>query len=138
MTSLIPDSHKDLLERPVVVSLVTVMPDGQPQATPVWVDYDGEYIIVNTARGRQKDKNMTERAKVTVLSIDPDNGYRWMEVRGVVEHVTEEGGVDVINRLAKKYRGVDSYYGNVSPAEQASRETRVNFKIKPEKVNISR
>jgi hypothetical protein len=77
---------------------------------------------------------MKERGRVTVLSIDPDNPYRWMEVRGVVDIVTEDGGVDVINQLARKYRGVDSYYGGVTPAHQRDQETRVNFKIRPTRV----
>jgi PPOX class probable F420-dependent enzyme len=130
----VPDSHRDLLERPIVVALVTLMPDGQPQATPVWCDFDGENIIINTARGRQKDRNMQQRSRVTVLSIDPNDPYRWLEVRGEVSHVTEEGGVDVINRLAKKYRGVDEYYGGVTPVERRDQETRVNFIIKPVRV----
>jgi PPOX class probable F420-dependent enzyme len=130
----VPDSHRDLLDRPIVVALVTLMPDGQPQATPVWCDYDGTYVIINTARGRQKDRNMKARARVTVLSIDPQNPYRWLEVRGEVEEVTEEGGVETINRLAKKYRGVDQYYGGVTPIELREQETRVNFLIKPTRV----
>jgi PPOX class probable F420-dependent enzyme len=134
MTASIPDSFRDLLDRPVVVTLVTVMPDGQPQATPVWVKYDGTHVLVNTARGRQKDRNMLRDSKVTVLSIDPDNPYRYLEVRGVVEEVTEEGAVDLINELAKKYRGVDEYYGGVTPAEQRHRETRVTYKIRPTRV----
>lgn len=130
----VPDSHRDLLDRPIVVALVTLMPDGQPQATPVWCDYDGTHVIINTARGRQKDRNMKARARVTVLSIDPDDPYRWLEVRGEVEDVTEQGGVETINRLAKKYRGVDQYYGGVTPIERRELETRVNFLIKPTRV----
>lgn len=132
--SAVPDTHRDLLDRPIVVALVTLMPDGQPQATPVWCDYDGTYVIINTARGRQKDRNMKTRSRVTVLSIDPQNPYRWLEVRGEVEAVTEEGGVETINRLAKKYRGVDQYYGGVTPIERRDQETRVNFLIKPARV----
>jgi PPOX class probable F420-dependent enzyme len=130
----VPESHRDLLDRPIVVALVTLMPDGQPQATPVWCHYDGEHVIINTARGRQKDRNMKQRARVTVLSIDPDNPYRWLEVRGEVADVTEEGGVETINLLAKKYRGVDDYYGGVTPIERRDQETRVNFRIKPTRV----
>jgi PPOX class probable F420-dependent enzyme len=134
----IPETHKDLLTGAVVVTLVTVMPDGTPQATPVWVDYDGQYVIVNTARGRQKDRNMQRRSKVAVLAIDPKNPYRWLEVRGEVEDISEAGAVDVINKLAKKYRGVDSYYGGSAPAERATQETRVTYKIRPLHVNVSR
>ena len=129
MTTTIPDAAKDLLERPVVVSLVTLMPDNQPQATPVWIDYDGTHIIVNTARGRQKDRNMEERPQVTVLAIDPDNPYRYLEVRGKVVEITEEGALENINKLAKKYFGRDDFYAK--QPELRERETRVMFKIAP-------
>lgn len=130
----IPDSHRDLLDRPIVVALVTLMPDGWPQATPIWCMYDGEYVIINTARGRQKDRNMKHRSRVTVLSIDPDDPYRWLEVRGEVVDVTEEGAVDVINTLAKMYRNADSYYGGVTPSHLRDQETRVTFKVQPIRV----
>ena len=131
----IPESHASLLTDPIVVALVTVMPDGQPQATPVWVDYDGTYVIVNTARGRQKDKNMFVGAKVTVISIDPKDGHHWLEVRGVIAVETEDGAVDVINSLSKKYRGQPDYYGG--DTERRNRETRVIYKIEPMRVNTS-
>lgn len=134
MTS-IPESHKDLLVKPVVVSLVTLMPDGQPQATPVWADLDNGEIVVNSARGRQKDRNMTQNAKVTVLAMDPSNPYRWIEVRGQIDEIDEASGLDWINRLAKKYRGVDEYYsGNMAPMK--GKEQRVTYRIKPTHVNV--
>lgn len=132
MTQPIPDDFKDLLEGPVVVGLVTIMPDGSPQATPVWCDYDGQHIIVNTAAGRQKDRNMSDRPPVSVLAIDPENPYRWLEVRGRVVSRTDADGIDVINRLAKIYRGVDEYYGGVAPVEARDKETRVTFRIEPQ------
>lgn len=132
--SLIPDSHKDLLEGPVVVALVTMMPDGQPQATPVWCLYDGENIIVNTAEGRQKDRNMKANPKVSVLAIDPQNPYRFIEVRGTISSYETVGAEAVIDQMAKLYRGVDHYYGGVAPAELRERETRITFIITPERV----
>jgi len=126
-----PDEKRDLLERPIVVTLVTVMPDGQPQATPVWFSWDGTHIWINTARGRQKDRNMLERPKVTVLSIDPENPYRYLEVRGIVEEVTEDGAVDHINFLSGRYTGDDDFYGR--NAAQKGNETRVIYKIRPVK-----
>lgn len=131
MSVNLPESKKDLLERPIVVTLVTVMPDHSPQATPVWFSYDGTYIWINTAKGRQKYRNMMERPTVSILSVDPEDPYRYLEVRGVVEEVTEEGGVDHINVLAKRYWGRENYYAN-NP-EQRYKETRVIFKIKPTK-----
>ena len=128
----IPNDFKDLLERPIVVTLVTLMPDNQPQATPVWFSYDGSHIWVNTARGRQKDRNMSERSQVTVLAVDPDNPYRYMEVRGTVDEATEDGALEHINSLAKRYVGRDDYYAAMP--EQRGKETRVVYKIKPVKV----
>lgn len=129
----IPDSHKDLLERPVVVSLATVNPDGQPQVTPVWVDYDGTYVRVNSARGRRKVKNMEKRPMVTVLAIDPDDPYRWMEIRGVVEQITEEGAADHIDQLSWRYKEKGFY---TTDPQRRSRETRVIFKIRPVRVIV--
>ncbi|MBE7512251.1 MAG: PPOX class F420-dependent oxidoreductase [Anaerolineales bacterium] len=126
----IPEPVKDLFsrERAITCALATTMADGTPQVTPVWFDYDGTHIIVNTARGRQKDRNMTRQAKVTILIIDPQNAYHWAEVRGVVEDVTEDGAVEVIRNLALKYRGTDRF-------DLKEGEVRVTYKIAPLKVN---
>ncbi|MBI1256650.1 MAG: TIGR03618 family F420-dependent PPOX class oxidoreductase [Chloroflexi bacterium] len=131
----IPDDFRDLLDRPIVVALVTVMPDGQPQATPVWVDFDGTYIGVNSKRGRQKDKNMTVGAKVTVLSIDPNDTSRWLEVRGRVAVVTEEGALEHANALSLKYDGNPDFFAPYP--ERRGKETRVTYKIEPLRVNTS-
>lgn len=133
MSAKIPEDFKDLLEGPVYVALSTVMPDGQPQTTVVWCDYDGTYVRVNTARGRQKEKNMAARPKVSVLAVDPEDPYRWIEVRGTVE-LTEEGAVDHIDSLAQLYRDKSKYFGGVAPAEQAEKQTRVMGKITPTRV----
>lgn len=133
MAGQIPDSLLDLFERPIVVALVTVMPSGQPQATPVWCSYDGTHVLINTARGRQKDRNMRRNERVTVLAIDPENSFRWLEIRGRVAEVTEEGALDHVNALAKKYRGDDDFYAR--QPERRGRETRVIYKIAPLKVN---
>lgn len=132
MTTTIPEEARDLLDRPIVVALVTLMEDTQPQATPVWIDYDGTHVLVNTARGRAKDRNMEARPQVSILSIDPENPYRYLEVRGTVDEITEEGATEHISKLSKKYRGQDDYYAN-NP-EQKNKETRVIYKIKPEHV----
>ncbi|MEQ8673892.1 MAG: PPOX class F420-dependent oxidoreductase [Aggregatilineales bacterium] len=132
MSATIPEDARDLLDRPIVVTLVTLMEDNQPQATPIWIDYDGSHILVNSARGRAKDRNMEARPQVTVLSIDPENPYRYLEVRGVVDEITEEGATEHISKMAKKYFGRDDYYAN-NP-EQKAKETRVLYKIKPQRV----
>jgi PPOX class probable F420-dependent enzyme len=136
MSAQIPNSHKDLLTNPVHATIATIMPDGQPQLSVVWCNYDGEHILVNTARGRQKDKNLGARPQATILLIDPQNPYRYLEVRGTVE-MTEEGAVEHISQLAKLYTGADSYYGGVTPADQAEKETRVICKITPTRVTTA-
>jgi PPOX class probable F420-dependent enzyme len=132
----IPEAFRDLLDAPVVVALVTIMEDGQPQATPVWADYDGTYVRVNTARGRQKDKNMQKNAKVTVLAIDPQNTGRWMEIRGRVAEDTEEGALEHANALSLKYDGEPDFYAN-NP-ERRHTQQRVTYKIEPLRVNTSK
>lgn len=128
---MIPVEKEHLLTGPVVVILGTVMADGQPQLTPVWCSYDGELIWVNTAEGRQKDRNLQANPKVTIAVLDPQNPYNWLEVRGEVVERTLEGAGEHINQLSKLYRGVDTYASN-NPDQP---ETRVIFKIKPLKVN---
>lgn len=135
MAVSIPDKYMDLLTEPVVVSFATMMPDGQPQVTPVWVGWDGEHVLVNTAKGRQKDENVRRNPKVNVMALDPENPYRYLEIRGQVETVTEEGALDHIDQLAKEYQGADSYYGGVTPAELRDKETRVIIKITPTDVH---
>lgn len=127
-TATIPDSHKDLFEKPLVASLATLMPDGLIQVNPVWVDYDGTYVRFNSAAGRQKDKNLKNRGVVTVMIVDTAEPFKWIEVRGRVAEITNEGADAHIDSLAKKYLGVDSYPFR-NPAE-----TRVTYKIKPERV----
>ncbi len=126
----IPESHLDLFTRPVVVALATVQPDDQPQVTPIWADLVDGQIRINTAAGRQKWKNLIERPLVTVMALDPDDPYRWIEVRGRVASHTEEGGDDVINQLSHKYTGQD-YQGFVEG------QVRVTFLIEPTRVITS-
>ncbi len=124
----IPDSHKDLFEKRAFAHFATVMPDGSPQVTPVWVDYDGEYVLVNTAQGRQKTRNIERDARVALEITDPDNAYRYLLVRGPVVEVTDEGGDAHIDKMSKKYTGRDTY------ADRRPGEVRVIIKIKPEAV----
>jgi len=126
MAEIIPAKYKDLFEKKAFANLATLNADGTPQVTPVWVDYDGDYVLVNSARGRRKDKNM-ERNPAVALSIqDPENPYRYLEVRGKVTDITEEGADQHIDKMAKKYLGADKY-----PGRQPG-EVRVLYKIKPE------
>jgi PPOX class probable F420-dependent enzyme len=124
----IPDKYRDLLDRPLVVSLATLMSDGPPQVQPVWCSFDGTYILVNTEKGRQKYRNMSRRPAVTLLAIDPDDDSRWLEVRGTVVGETEEGANEHLDELAQLYLGVDQY-----PFHQEG-DVRVLFKIAPQRV----
>ena len=116
MATIIPASHADLFQKKALAHLATVMPDGSPQVTPVWVEYDGTHVLINSARGRQKDRNLRANPAVALSLCDPDNPYRYLEVRGRVVDITEQGADAHIDRLAKKYLGVDSYPGR-SPQE---------------------
>jgi PPOX class probable F420-dependent enzyme len=127
MAAIIPEKYLDLFQKKAFANLATIMPDGSPQVTPVWVDYDGNHVLVNTARGRQKDKNMQRDTKVSLAILDPDNPYRYLEIRGTVTDVTEQGADAHIDKMAMKYMGKDKYpYRNPS-------EKRVIFKIQPTK-----
>jgi PPOX class probable F420-dependent enzyme len=128
MTASIPSQFLDLFQKKAFANLATVMPDGTPQVTPVWVDFDGTHVLVNTARGRLKDKNMQRNAKVALSILDPDNPYRYLQVRGQVVEATENGADAHIDKMAKKYMGVDSY-----PYRRPD-EVRVIFKIEPIRV----
>jgi len=126
MARVIPEKYRDLFNKRAFAALTTLMPDGSPQTTPVWVDTDGEYVIFNSAKGRQKDRNVRRDPRVAVAIVDPDNPYRYLEVRGKVAEITEQGADAHIDRLAKKYLGQDKY-----PYRQPS-EVRVIYKIRPE------
>jgi PPOX class probable F420-dependent enzyme len=100
----ISDDARALLEQPIVASLATIGPDGHPQVTVVWLDVDGDKVVFNTAAGRAKHRNMEADPRVTVLLLDPANGYRYAELRGTVT-MTEEGGDQGIDDLSQKYLG---------------------------------
>lgn len=126
----IPESHIDLLDRPIVVTLVTVMPNGQPQATPIWADTKDGVVRINTVANRQKYKNLTERPMVTVLAIDSDNPYRWMEVRGTVVYESEGDERSLIEKLS------EDYFGKPYPSHNDA-DRRVTFHIEPERIVTS-
>jgi PPOX class probable F420-dependent enzyme len=127
----LPDDARELLEAPNIAHITTLMPDGSPQVTPVWVDYDGRYVLVNTAEGRQKPRNMRRDPRVALSLTDRENPYVWAMIRGRVVELTHEGADDHIDRLAKKYLGEDRY-----PFRQAG-EQRVIVKIEPLRVTTA-
>ena len=128
MAASIPDNYRDLFKKKAFAHLGTVMPDGSPQVTPVWCDLDGTHIRINSAKGRVKDNNMRRNKRVAIAIMDPDNPYRYLAVRGVVDEITQQGADAHIDSLAKKYLGQDKY-----PYRRPG-EVRVLYKIRPERV----
>jgi PPOX class probable F420-dependent enzyme len=124
----IPENFRDIFAKKAFAHLATVGPDGAPQVTPVWVDYDGTHVRINTARGRVKDKNLQRNPKVALSAQDPDNPYRYVQVRGRVVEMTEKDADAHIDALSKKYTGRDKY------ANRQPGEVRVIVKILPETV----
>ena len=122
----IPDKYLDLLQqKKAFANLATLMPDGSPQVTPVWLDYAGGAIRINTAKGRVKARNLKVGSPVALAIMDPDEPYRYLQVRGRVRRVVEEGADSHIDALAKKYLGKDKY-----PFRQPG-EIRVIYEIEP-------
>jgi PPOX class probable F420-dependent enzyme len=126
------ETYQDLLddEKKAFAFLGTVMPDGSPQVTPVWFNTDGKHILVNSAEGRVKDRNMRARPQVALAIMDPEDPYRYVQFRGKVVEFTYEGAEDHISALAYKYLGVEKFKKN-NP-----QEVRVIYKILPDKVDI--
>lgn len=131
MAQAIPEKFLDLFQKQAFANLATVMSDGSPQVTPVWVDYDGKHVRFNSALGRVKDKNVRRDPRVSLSILDPANPYRYLAIRGRVVEITQKGADEHINSLAKKYLGKDEY-----PYRQPG-EVRVLYKIEPEKVSAA-
>ncbi|MFB6111033.1 MAG: PPOX class F420-dependent oxidoreductase [Halobacteriaceae archaeon] len=128
----IPAEFTGLFEQKSFAHFATVMPDGTPQVTPVWVDHDGDDVLVNTARGRQKERNVTRNPRVGVSVLDPEDPYRYVSIRGEVVEVTEDGAVDHIDTLAQRYMGVEEY-----PHHGEEGGPRVIIRIRPHRVITS-
>jgi PPOX class probable F420-dependent enzyme len=127
MSAAIPENYQDLFQKKAFCSLATVMPDGKPQVTPVWCDFDGTHVLVNSAKGRVKDRNMRRDPRVSLAVIDPDNPYRYLQLQGRVVEITENGADQHIDKMSKKYLGQDKY-----PYRQPG-EVRVLYRIEPER-----
>jgi PPOX class probable F420-dependent enzyme len=123
------EKYSDLFKKKAFANLSTLMKDGSPQVTPVWCDYDGKHVRVNSARGRVKDNNIRRDPRVALAIVDPENPYRYMEIRGKVVEITEKGADDHINSLSDKYLGNPVY-----PFRQPG-EVRVLYKIEPQKIS---
>ena len=132
----IPESHRDLLNSPRVAALTTVMPDGYPQTTVVWCNFDGTYMLVNTMRGFRKEKNMRANPRVTLLCYEPCRPLRYLEIRGMVVDMTEKGALAHLDGLSELYTGRKPYFGACVPAELRETEIPVLCKILPTHVVV--
>jgi PPOX class probable F420-dependent enzyme len=137
MSNTIPNTHIDLFQKPVHGVLTTLMPDGMPQSSIVWVDYDGDHVLINTTLERQKGRNMQLNPKVTILVIDPNDSSRWVEVRGQVIEMTRDSADSHADKLTQRYcPGKQYFYRDIYPPEQKEKETRVIARIQPVKVSM--
>jgi len=132
MAVKIPETALDLFsdEKKAFAFVATIMPDGTPQVTPVWIDYDGRYVIFNTAMGRVKERNLREHPTVAIAILDPQNPYRYIQIRGRAELI-EQGADAHIDKLAKKYLGVDKY-----PYRRPDQK-RIIVRVTPEQVQTN-
>jgi PPOX class probable F420-dependent enzyme len=136
--SHIPESHQSLLEGDYTVVLTTVMPDGRPQTTPVWCNRKGDYVLINTMRGFQKEKNMRANPHVTLIAYNPRSPLHNIEIRGTVVEMTEDGALDHLNQLTRLYMHKPDalFFGDSIPADLAARYVPVKVKIFPSRVRV--
>ncbi len=130
MPASIPESHLDLFEKKSIAYLAVHLSGDAMMVNPVWCSFDGTHVLVNSVEGRLKDRVMRKHPAVTLCITDPDNTFRYLEVRGKVAEITTEGALENINALAKRYLGADEY-PYLKPGD-----VRVLYKIVPEKVNV--
>jgi PPOX class probable F420-dependent enzyme len=135
MSVPVPASHLDLVCDAVIGVLTTMMPDGQPQSSLVWLDYDGECVRVNTTLDRLKSRNLAANPKASVLVVDPEDTSRYIQLRGEVELIFA-GAIEHLDSLARRYTGHPCFYGHVYPIEQRSRETRVIWRLHARRITL--
>ncbi len=126
----IPEKYLDLFQKKAFLQLATLMADGSPHVSPVWCEYDGKHILINSAKGRVKDINMRRDPRVGLDILDPDNPYRHVSIRGRVVEITEKGADEHIDKLTKKYTGQEKY------PYRGPGEIRVIYKIEPERAYV--
>jgi PPOX class probable F420-dependent enzyme len=131
----IPVSHRDLVDGPPVAALTTISKDGDPQTSVVWCDVEGDLVRVNTMRGFAKERNMRRDPRVTLLCYDPREPLRYLEIRGRVVSMTEDGADEHLDALASRYAGRPiRYFGDCIPAAFAATEVPVLCRIVPLRV----
>jgi PPOX class probable F420-dependent enzyme len=138
MMKRIPESCLQLIDGSYTVALSTVMPDGQPQTTPVWCNRKDDYILINVMKGFRKEKNMRLNPKVSLLAYDPEHPLHNIEIRGCVIEMTEDGAVEHNDELAQLYlkKPDAKFFGDAVPAELQSRYTPVRVKILPTHIRV--
>lgn len=127
----IPETHIDILAKPAFAHFSTLMSDGSPHTAPVWIDFEDGLILINSAEGRLKDKNVRRDPRVAISMTDPENPYRSLAIRGRIVKISNEGADDHINRMAKKYMGVDEY------PYRTPTEVRVIYYVEPERIAVT-
>ena len=134
MSIPIPESHQDLVKQPIVATLATTTPDGKPHSTVIWRFFDGTHFLFITSRHLQKAKNIEANPHVSLMVIDPQNSGRYLEVRGVVDDIAEEGAIEQLDQMTQFYTKKSSYYGDIVPAENKGTRTHIICRIKPTKI----
>jgi len=134
----IPKSHQDLIEGAYPTCLTTVMPDGQPQTTPVWCNREGDYVLINTMRGFRKERNMSANPKVTLLAYDPKNPFHNIEIRGRVVEMTTENALKHLDELTQLYLNKPDarFFGDSIAEELAEKYVPVRIKIEPVRIRV--
>jgi PPOX class probable F420-dependent enzyme len=134
----IPDSHRDLFDGYACVALTTMMPDGQPQITPVWSNLVDPYVLINTMRGFRKEKNMRRNHRVTLVAFDPKRPLRNIEIRGTVVEMTEEGALEHLDQLTQLYMHKPDarFFGDSIPAELQATYVPIKIKIVPVSIRV--
>jgi PPOX class probable F420-dependent enzyme len=133
---IIPASHRNLLAEPVNTVLTTLMPDGQPQTTPVWCNLDGDDVLINTMQQFQKARNMKINPRVTLLAFRLKQPLRNIEVRGKVVEMTEGGALEHLNELNLMYNGKPNFFGDSVPKELINKFTPLKIRIRPTRVRV--
>jgi PPOX class probable F420-dependent enzyme len=128
MAAIDLSKYSEFLKTKALAHLATVGPDGGPEVTPVWVDYDGKHVLYNSALGRMKDKNVRTNPRVSLCILHPEDDYSYLEIRGRVVEITQEGADEHINELARRYLGQPAY------ATRRPGEVRILYKVEPERV----
>jgi PPOX class probable F420-dependent enzyme len=138
MIPQIPETHADLIDEAYCVALTTVMPNGQPQTTPVWCNREGDFVMINTMRGFRKEKNMRINPKVALLAYDPGNPLRNIEIRGTAVEMTENGAMKHLDELTQLYlkKADAKFFGDSVPADLRSTYIPVKVKIVPDRVRV--